>query len=157
MVGSCSPPLSLSPSLPLCAATPISPFLEPLTDLICVCLSGCVQSEVELHVKKIFIVSPSRGTLAFQIVDASRPMVGDAGDGVARVGKDNRLNNRVLDLRTPANQAIRRVYSGIQRAVCEFLDGKDFVKINTPKIIGGASEGGAEVFKFKYMQGTTYE
>jgi len=28
----------------------------------------------------------------------------------------------------------------------------DFVEIHTPKLIGGASEGGAEVFSFKYFE-----
>lgn len=32
-----------------------------------------------------------------------------AGDKLARVNQDTRLNNRVLDLRTPANQAIFRI------------------------------------------------
>ena len=32
-----------------------------------------------------------------------------------------------------------------------------FVEIHTPKIIAGASEGGAEVFRLKYMEGTRFE
>jgi len=32
---------------------------------------------------------------------------------MATVGQDNRLNNRFLDLRTPANQAIFKIQSGV--------------------------------------------
>jgi aspartyl/asparaginyl-tRNA synthetase len=35
----------------------------------------------------------------------------------------------------------------------EFLLRKDFVEIHTPKLIGCASEGGAEVFKVSYFDG----
>jgi aspartyl-tRNA synthetase len=30
----------------------------------------------------------------------------------------------------------------------EFMEENDFVEIHSPKMIGGASEGGANVFKF---------
>lgn len=39
----------------------------------------------------------------------------ERGELFATVGQDNRLNNRFLDLRTPANQAIFKV----QSAVCQ--------------------------------------
>jgi aspartyl-tRNA synthetase len=45
------------------------------------------------------------------------------------------------------------VYS--QAAVCRFfrtaLEKADFQEIHSPKLIGGSSEGGAEVFKFEYF------
>ena len=34
----------------------------------------------------------------------------------------------------------------------EFMLKNNFVEIHTPKLIGGASEGGANVFKFKYFE-----
>ena len=54
-----------------------------------------------------------------QIDDASRPETDfDKEDCTyVRVGQDTRLNHRVIDLRTPANQAIFRV----QSAVCELF------------------------------------
>tara|TARA_B100001142_G_C14225875_1_gene613439 strand:- start:75 stop:1064 length:990 start_codon:yes stop_codon:yes gene_type:complete len=65
--------------------------------------------------------------------------------------QDTRLNYRVIDLRTPANQAIFRVQSAVCELFREALRRKDFVEIHTPKLIGGASEGGASVFKLDYM------
>jgi len=33
----------------------------------------------------------------------------------------------------------------------EYLIKNDFIEIHTPKLIAGTSEGGANVFKFKYF------
>jgi nondiscriminating aspartyl-tRNA synthetase len=67
------------------------------------------------------------------------------------VGQNTRLNNRILDLRVPANQAIMRVSAGICRFFREFLQDSEFVEIHSPKLIGGTSEGGAEVFRLDYF------
>lgn len=37
------------------------------------------------------------------------------------------------------------------RLFMDYLDEHGFTMIHTPKILGGASEGGANVFKFKYF------
>ena len=65
---------------------------------------------------------------------------------------DVRLNNRVIDLRVPANQAIFRLQSGVCQLYREFLLSKDFIEIHSPKLIGGTSEGGANVFRLKYFE-----
>ena len=62
-----------------------------------------------------------------------------------------RLDNRVLDLRVPATQSLFRLQSGVSTLFREFFHSKNFVEIHTPKLIGGASEGGANVFKLKYF------
>ena len=53
------------------------------------------------------------------------------------MNQDTRLDNRVLDLRTPTNQAIYRVQAGICRLFRETLYKKGFNEIHTPKIISG--------------------
>jgi nondiscriminating aspartyl-tRNA synthetase len=63
-----------------------------------------------------------------------------------------RLDNRVLDLRVPATQAIMRLQSGVGQLFREFLYKNNFVEIHTPKLIAGASEGGTNVFKMKYFE-----
>jgi aspartyl-tRNA synthetase len=70
---------------------------------------------------------------------------------VKRVSRDTRLNYRWIDLRSPANQAIFRISSGVCQLFREYLLAQDFVEIQTPKLLGGASEGGAEVFKTTYF------
>jgi len=63
------------------------------------------------------------------------------------VSQETRLDNRVLDLRTPANQAIFTIQSAVCTLFREYLLGQGFVEIHTPKIISGSSEGGAQLFK----------
>lgn len=75
---------------------------------------------------------------------------------MVRVGQDVRLDNRVIDLRTVANQAIFRIQSGVCTLFREFLLKHQFQEIHTPKLIGGASEGGADVFRVDYFEGNAY-
>ena len=62
-----------------------------------------------------------------------------------------RLDNRWLDLRVPANNAIMRIKSGVSQLFREALLAKEFVEIHTPKLISGESEGGADVFRTEYF------
>ncbi|KAK5075439.1 aspartate--tRNA ligase dps1 [Lithohypha guttulata] len=62
-----------------------------------------------------------------------------------------RLSNRILDLRTPTSQGIFRVQSSVCRFFREYLDEQHFIEIHTPKLQGGATEGGSEVFKLNYF------
>ncbi len=62
-----------------------------------------------------------------------------------------RLDNRVIDLRTTAKQAIFRISSGVCQLFREYLTNNDFVEIHTPKLIAGSSEGGANVFALQYF------
>ena len=62
-----------------------------------------------------------------------------------------RLDNRIIDLRTKSKQAIFKLSAGICKLFRDYLSGQSFTEIHTPKLIGGSSEGGANVFKFKYF------
>lgn len=44
-----------------------------------------------------------------------------------------------------------KIGAGICRYFREYLDSKDFIEIHSPKILGGTSEGGAEVFRLSYF------
>ena len=44
-----------------------------------------------------------------------------------------------------------RISAGICRFFREFLQDNEFTEIHSPKLIGGTSEGGAEVFRFEYF------
>lgn len=76
-----------------------------------------------------------------------------ADEKMPRVNLDTRLNNRVIDLRTAANQAIFRIQGGVQKYFREFLHDLKFMEIHSPKMIGTASEGGANVFEVSYFKG----
>ncbi|XP_074302986.1 aspartate--tRNA ligase 2, cytoplasmic-like [Silene latifolia] len=72
------------------------------------------------------------------------------GKQLVRVNQDTRLTYRVVDVRTPASQAIFRLRSEINYKFIDFLRSEGFVGINTPKLMGGSSEGGAAVFRLDY-------
>lgn len=44
-----------------------------------------------------------------------------------------------------------RISSGVCALFREFLLARDFVEIQSPKLLAGASEGGSSVFKLKYF------
>lgn len=64
---------------------------------------------------------------------------------------DTLFENRVIGLRNLQEQKIFRIRSGMTRLIRDFLYQHDFVEIQTPKLIAGATEGGAEVFKLDYF------
>lgn len=115
------------------------------------------QRSVELRIESLFVVSRARIIPPFSLDDAARPEEAGAGASayeasLPRVGLDTRLNNRWVDLRTATNQAIFTVQAGVCRLFREFLDARGFTEIHSPKIIGAASEGGANVFKVSYFK-----
>jgi nondiscriminating aspartyl-tRNA synthetase len=64
---------------------------------------------------------------------------------------DTRLNHRALDLRLPRNQAIFRIHNQMLISIRNVLIKQKFLEVVTPKIIGSATEGGTELFTFKYF------
>mmetsp|Transcript_7990 Transcript_7990/g.12163 ORF Transcript_7990/g.12163 Transcript_7990/m.12163 type:complete len:600 (-) Transcript_7990:107-1906(-) len=113
-------------------------------------VASCSQSDVELKILKIFAISSAFPELPFQITDASRNE-NESKEGEITVGLDTRLNHRVIDLRTPASQAIMRIKAKTALLFANFLDNEGFVGIQTPKLLGGASEGGSSVFNLEYF------
>jgi nondiscriminating aspartyl-tRNA synthetase len=64
---------------------------------------------------------------------------------------DTLFDNRVIGLRNLQEAKIFTLRSELLRAIRTFLYDHDFTEINTPKLVGGAAEGGAEVFKLDYF------
>ncbi|KAL4603674.1 hypothetical protein ACB092_10G141100 [Castanea dentata] len=111
--------------------------------------------QVEIQVRKIFCVNKAMPTLPINVEDAARSDVEiekalQNGEQLVRVNQDTRLNYRVLDIRTPANQGIFRIQCQVGNVFRQFLLSEGFVEIHTPKLIAGSSEGGASVFKLDY-------
>lgn len=69
---------------------------------------------------------------------------------------DTRMDSRVLDLRKPENLAIFKIEAKVMEAMRDFLDSKGYINVNTPCIMGGASESGADVFKIDYFGGEAF-
>ena len=153
--------------------------MESIVEVLGVCkapkvpIEACSQSEVEVEIEEVHVVSRAQPGLPLQILDAAFPVTLEeelaeqtAQDEElpaaapaastetrtrARVSQKTRLDNRVLDLRTPANQATMRISSGVCFFFREYLWKNGFVEIHTPKLLGGTSEGGANVFRLKYF------
>jgi aspartyl-tRNA synthetase len=121
---------------------------------------------VELNVQKLFVVSAAYPILPFQIDDAAAPEPEEEhgapkekkdekkdekkGEKIS-VGQMIRLDNRWIDLRTPANHAIFRLQSAVGQYYRQFFINNGFIEIHSPKMTPGVSEGGASVFRFPYF------
>ncbi|KAL0297411.1 UNVERIFIED_CONTAM: Aspartate--tRNA ligase 2, cytoplasmic [Sesamum radiatum] len=117
-------------------------------------ITGASQ-QVEIQVRKLYCVNKAVPALPINIEDAARSDLEiekalQAGEQLVRVNQDTRLNFRVLDMRTPANQAIFRIQCQVENIFRQFLLSEGFVGIHTPKLIAGSSEGGSAVFRFDY-------
>ncbi len=62
------------------------------------------------------------------------------------------LDNRTLALRHPKVQAIFRLYDILLKSYETTMRENDFIEIKTPKLLGTATEGGANFFKVKYFE-----
>ncbi|XXZ99340.1 aspartate--tRNA ligase dps1 [Meyerozyma guilliermondii] len=117
--------------------------------------SATVQ-DAEIHVSKIYVISAAPEQLPILIEDASRSDAEAEAAGLPVVNLDTRLDARVIDLRTTTNQAIFKIQAGVGKLFREFLDKKGFVEIHTPKLLGAATEGGANVFEVTYFKSSAY-
>ncbi len=64
---------------------------------------------------------------------------------------DTLFEYRAIGLRNLQEQKVFKVRASLLRYIREFLNNNEFVEINTPKLLAGATEGGAEVFKLDYF------
>ncbi|EKM56863.1 uncharacterized protein PHACADRAFT_118899 [Phanerochaete carnosa HHB-10118-sp] len=105
----------------------------------------------EVRVQKLHVVSKPSTPLPFQVDDISRPH--DVQErSQHRVGDRTRFANRVLDLRSPASQAIFRIRAAVCELWREALLGRGFVEIQSSKFQGSGTESGAAVFKVDYFR-----
>ncbi|KAG0018069.1 aspartate--tRNA ligase dps1 [Podila clonocystis] len=116
-------------------------------------VKSCTVQDAEIMITQLFVTSEAQGRLPFSLEDASRPEAEFEREDAqfAKVNLHTRLENRVFDLRTITNQAIFRLQHAVCKLFRDFLESKGFMEIHTPKILGAASEGGANVFKVKYF------
>lgn len=64
---------------------------------------------------------------------------------------DTLFEYRAVGLRNLNETTIFKIRSEVNRYLREFLYNQDFTEIQTPKLVAGAAEGGAEVFKLDYF------
>jgi len=120
-------------------------------------------SNVELHIEELWVISKAMPQLPIQVEDAERSIPLDNASaeettdgGRPLISLPVRLDNRVLDLRSTLNQAIFQIRDGVHQLFEEFLRQRDFMKIDTPKLLGSPSEGGSNVFEVTYFNSKAY-
>lgn len=62
-----------------------------------------------------------------------------------------RIRVEADDLQSPVNQAIFRIRASVCHLFRDYLDRQHFTEIQTAKLQGSATEGGASVFKVEYF------
>ncbi|HEX5308130.1 MAG TPA: aspartate--tRNA(Asn) ligase [Solirubrobacteraceae bacterium] len=69
---------------------------------------------------------------------------------------DKRIDWRHLDLRRPDRRLIFEVQTAVEAAMREYWREQGFIEIHTPKLMGSASESGAELFRVDYFEENAY-
>lgn len=95
----------------------------------------------ELHDPTITIIVPVE---AEPLIEIDKP-IDHTPDNL-----DTLFEHRAINLRNTDEQRTFRIRASLNGYIREFLTAQEFVEIQTPKLIAGATEGGAEVFKLKY-------
>ncbi|KAL3922705.1 MAG: hypothetical protein SGILL_002061 [Bacillariaceae sp.] len=119
-------------------------------------VKSCSVQNLEVKIERIHSVTKANAILPFLVEDAARSEAEvDASQETdrpfPRLGQELRLDNRWMDLRAPANNAIMRVQSMVCQLFRESLYSQGFIEIHTPKLIAGESESGAGVFTTDYF------
>jgi nondiscriminating aspartyl-tRNA synthetase len=69
---------------------------------------------------------------------------------------DKRIDWRYLDLRRPDRRLIFEVQTAVERGMRDFWRQEGFIELHSPKLMGAASESGAELFRVDYFEGDAY-
>lgn len=121
-------------------------------DSVITVIGKAVESEyvklggVEIYPKQIVIES----------LAAPLPIDREARKGHERSSIDQRIDYRWIDLRTEKNQLLFKVQTLLVGSMRDYLREKGFLEIHTPKLIGAASESGADVFEVQYFDRKAY-
>jgi len=113
---------------------------------------ACSQKWLELEIRTFTILSRSVLDLPITLKEALLTEEQKKENALLpSIQFSKRLDNRVLDLRTPLSQAIFQINDGLIFYIQKYLREQGFIEIKTPKLTGGSSEGGADVFKVDYF------
>jgi len=111
-----------------------------------VSISGAVKQEkkapngYEIIPTEIMVLSKAKSPLPLDVT------------GKVGADLDTRLDARFMDLRRAEIQPMFKIRHHLLTAVRDFLEGKDFIEIQTPKIVATATEGGTALFPITYFE-----
>ncbi|MFA7561536.1 MAG: aspartate--tRNA(Asn) ligase [Candidatus Izemoplasmatales bacterium] len=131
---------------------PLNEIISTLTKESTVLVKGTLfkQEKVKLRgmefiPKSVEITSKSEEELPIDILDYNN-----------KSNQELRLDNRFLDLRVDKNYLIFKGQTLAEMAMREYWIKNNFIEIHSPKILGTASESGAEVFSLDYFGRKVY-
>ena len=124
--------------------------LEELNRQSVLCVKGIVQ-ETQAHDFDFEIKAEEIEVLAKAIHPLPIDPLGRLESNI-----DTRLNHRALDMRNQKTASIFKLRHSVLEILRKTLSQKKFIEITTPKIIGSASEGGANLFSLDYFGQTAY-
>ena len=117
--------------------------------------SAVIVSGVVQHSKSKDFPLEIKAETVIIVTEATHPLPIDP-TGRVESAIDKRLDSRALDLRSPKASSIFLLRSAVLDNIRTTLRSKGFIEVNTPKIIGSASEGGANLFGFEYFKKQAY-
>ncbi len=97
---------------------------------------------VELHGPKITVMVP---------VEYPSPIEIDKPIDHTPENLETLFDYKVINLRNLNEQAIFKVQASVKQAIREYFIENDFTEFNSPKLLAGSTEGGAEVFKLDHF------
>lgn len=100
---------------------------------------------VEIQVKGMEVISAVKCDLPFEINGSD-----------INASLDILLDNRVLSIRNPKISSIFKIQACLSQGFCEYLTGKGFTQVYTPKIVQEGAEGGTALFEVKYFENKAY-
>jgi nondiscriminating aspartyl-tRNA synthetase len=121
--------------------------LDDLTVESAVAITGRVVENPIVKLGGLEIVAESVEVLA----RAEVPLPIDANTNL-----EQRLDWRFLDVRRSAQRLVFEVQTTVERAMRAVADAEGFTEMHTPKLMGTASESGAEVFRVEYFDRQAY-
>jgi len=109
-------------------------------------------STIRLHGKVVKNVSVAAGGIEviiedFEVLSISEPSLPIKEDSAL----DSRMDWRYIDLRNDKKRLIFEIQTCIENAMRRYWIDNSFIEIHTPKLMGAASEGGAELFTMPYF------
>ncbi len=99
----------------------------------------------ELYHNRVDVIAPVTAPLPFSL-----------NKNRIRANQPAFLDHAVIGHRHLKKRAILRLAAGIMRGFRETLHARDFVEIQTPKLVASATESGANVFAVEYFGQTAY-
>nr|WP_119580334.1 aspartate--tRNA(Asn) ligase [Streptomyces europaeiscabiei] len=127
---------------------PVEAQLEALTPESAVKITGRVVDAAQVKLGGLEIVPE-----AVEVLNpAATPLPIDEHTGL-----EQRMDWRFLDVRRrPATQLMFAVQTSLEQGMREYAFAQGATEMHTPKLMGTASESGAEVFKLGYFGGSAY-